>query len=83
MLLRRKRETILTPPLSPTGRKIKTLFGSGVDQKDIIGKGIRDVVRSRKGEEYQVLDPTLDEYVRFSSRVVTPVRVSFSEGSLR
>lgn len=49
---------------------------------DIIGKTVRETVRTKvredsksKGAEYRIQEPTLEEYVRLTSRIVTPVRL--------
>ncbi|ORY08701.1 S-adenosyl-L-methionine-dependent methyltransferase [Clohesyomyces aquaticus] len=40
---------------------------------DIIGKSPRQIVRSSKGCEFRVHEPTLDEYTRLTPRIVTPI----------
>lgn len=40
---------------------------------EIIGKRIRDTVKTRKGVQYRILEPTLNEYTDNSPRLVTPV----------
>ena len=46
-----------------------------VAMNDIIGKAERSVVKSVKGEQYMLHEPTLAEYILYGSRVVTPVGV--------
>lgn len=45
-----------------------------IEHANIIGKERRQIVRSSKGFEYRVHEPTLAEYVRLTPRLVTPVR---------
>ena len=66
---------ILTKSLSATGRE-KWEIGrrtDSIDQSKIIGKKIRDVVISKKGEEFRIHKPTLGEYITYCPRIVTPV----------
>ena len=66
---------LLSKPLIP-GDKFKIQYGiykDSIEVDDIVGKGVRDVVRSRKGNEYRIYEPTLAEYSSLSPRVVTPV----------
>lgn len=79
VLLLKKRDPssspILTKSLSDTGKE-KWEIGRRTDsipQSEIIGKKIRDVVRSKRGEEYRIHKPTLGEYVALCPRIVTPV----------
>ncbi|KAF9699254.1 hypothetical protein EKO04_002941 [Ascochyta lentis] len=44
-----------------------------IEHADIIGKEPRQIVRSSKGLEYRVHEPTLAEYVRLTPRLVTPL----------
>jgi tRNA (adenine57-N1/adenine58-N1)-methyltransferase len=41
---------------------------------------VRDAVRSRKGNEYRIYEPTLAEYSSLSPRVVTPVSALYVLG---
>lgn len=50
-----------------------------IEHANIIGKEPRQIVRSSKGFEYRVHEPTLAEYVRLTPRLVTPVRPMPSE----
>ncbi|KAH7360258.1 adenine-N(1)--methyltransferase [Rhexocercosporidium sp. MPI-PUGE-AT-0058] len=57
----------------------KTTLSSNSNWKDsiendqIIGKELRDVVTSRKGVNYRVLEPSLADYTDCSPRIVTPI----------
>ncbi|KAF1841667.1 S-adenosyl-L-methionine-dependent methyltransferase [Cucurbitaria berberidis CBS 394.84] len=44
-----------------------------ITHADIIGKGPRQTVRSSKGPEFRIHEPTLAEYVRLTPRLVTPI----------
>lgn len=55
-----------------TKRVIKTPRGS-IPKSRILGKQIRDVVYTTKGIPYRIHEVTLDEYVRLSERIVTPI----------
>ena len=66
---------LLSKPLVP-GDKLRIQYGiykDKIEVDDIIGKGVRDLVRSGKGNEYRIYEPTLAEYSSLSPRVVTPV----------
>jgi tRNA (adenine57-N1/adenine58-N1)-methyltransferase catalytic subunit len=54
------------------GKKIE-LTRDSISHDDILGKGIRDLVSSRKRTTYRIQEPTLDEYTDLSPRIVTPV----------
>ncbi|PVH84736.1 hypothetical protein DL98DRAFT_558164 [Cadophora sp. DSE1049] len=45
----------------------------GIENDHIIGKELREVVTSRKGVHYRILEPTLAEYTDCSPRIVTPI----------
>jgi hypothetical protein len=68
---------ILSKPLVPGGKiaDLEPRSRDSIDANDIIGKGIRDLVRSKKGTDYRIYEPTLAEYTNLSSRLVTPVRI--------
>jgi tRNA (adenine57-N1/adenine58-N1)-methyltransferase len=61
----------LSQPLCPTQR-IKVHHGS-VRHDDIVGRRVRDTVTTNKGEPFQVLEPSLNDYVVLTKRIVTPV----------
>lgn len=75
--LNRDASPILSKPLEP-GKRIEGHRGT-ILHDDIIGKRVRDVVKSltprsrRDGTEYRIYTVTLDEYVRLSRRLVTPI----------
>ncbi|KAB2571751.1 tRNA methyltransferase complex GCD14 subunit [Lasiodiplodia theobromae] len=69
---------VLTKPLQP-GVVIGTHHGN-IPHDDIIGKSVRDTILTRvrdpaqsRQTEYRIQEPTLDEYVRMSPRIVTPI----------
>lgn len=66
---------LLTKPLTP-GHRIDTHRG-GLLHADIIGKRVRDVVRTSAGRlpsaEYRLHEVKLEEYVRYVRRLVTPL----------
>ncbi|KAL1630755.1 hypothetical protein SLS54_000626 [Diplodia seriata] len=67
---RPRNQGVLTKPLKPDG-VIENHRGR-IPHSDIIGKRIRDTVRTTK-TEYRIQEPTLDEYVRMTPRIVTPI----------
>ncbi|KAF2476217.1 S-adenosyl-L-methionine-dependent methyltransferase [Lindgomyces ingoldianus] len=44
-----------------------------IEHADVIGKRRRQIVRSSKGTDYRIHEPTLAEYVRLTPRIVTPI----------
>jgi tRNA A58 N-methylase Trm61 len=68
--------SILTPPLVP--RKWVDLRFDQIFHNHIIGKRLREVVRSKKGKEYRISEPTLGEYTNLAPRIVTPVSHLFN-----
>ena len=73
LLLLRDESPLLTKPLHPTGIT-HTRFGD-VEHDSVIGKQVRDTVTTSKKWELRVRLPTLDEYVRLTPRMVTPVGI--------
>ena len=75
MLLRQKRdnshEGIL---LKLRASKELTNHHGKLPHSDIIGKHVRQIVQTNRGQQYRIHEPTLAEYVRLSPRLVTPVR---------
>lgn len=76
MLLREvhDKHLIFTKPLEQ-GKAIHSHHGY-LSHSDIIGKRVREIVQFSKGVKMRIHEPTLDEYVRYTSRLVTPVRPS-------
>ena len=78
MLLRSKLKSSSKPILSKPLRSdhsIETHRGA-IRHSNIIGTSPRDVVATTKDKaDFRVHDPTLAEYVSFTPRLVTPVRV--------
>lgn len=72
-----KGSAILSKPLVPGGRIVTggAQFKDRIEVNDVIGKGLRDVVTSKRGREYRIQEPTLAEYTTLSPRVVTPVGI--------
>lgn len=62
---------ILTKPLALNTR-IGTHKGT-ISHDDIIGKRPRDVIKTSSGAEFRIHAVSLDEYVRLTKRLVTPV----------
>lgn len=54
-----------------------------ISHTDIIGKEPRQIVQSSNGAAYRIYEPTLAEYVRFTPRIVTPVRLLRSDAAPR
>jgi tRNA (adenine57-N1/adenine58-N1)-methyltransferase catalytic subunit len=66
----------LTLPLSPGKRHPVNKGRNGhVNHDDIIGKSPRDIVQGTKAA-WRLYEPTLEEYVRLTPRIVTPVSPS-------
>ncbi len=65
---------ILTGPLLAGKTNSVELVRDTIAHDAILGKAIRDVVTSRKGIWYRILQPTLGEYTDICPRLVTPVR---------
>lgn len=74
VLLRAKQDTIDGRLVKLQTSKTENTHRGVVDHTNIIGKAARQVVRSSKGFEFRVHEPTLAEYVRLTPRLVTPVR---------
>ncbi len=85
VLLKKKGDTtatpILTKPLRSKG-KIQTPRGS-IEQSNLIGKGIRDLVSTNSKVEYRIHQPSLAEYVTLCPRLVTPVRIESSSNTVK
>lgn len=68
---------ILSRPLKP-GRRIESHKGV-IQHDDLIGKRVRDIVQAKKTRseraavDFRIHDVTLEEYVRLSRRLVTPI----------
>ncbi|KAF1366112.1 S-adenosyl-L-methionine-dependent methyltransferase [Lizonia empirigonia] len=73
VLLRAKQDTIDGRLVKLQTSKTENTHRGVVDHANIIGKEARQVVRSSKGFEYRVHEPTLAEYVRLTPRLVTPL----------
>lgn len=75
--LDRSAPPILTKPLKP-GRRIEGHRGT-IKHDDILGKRVRDIVKStttrstKDPTEWRLHNVTLEEYVRLSRRLVTPI----------
>ncbi|PTU18416.1 hypothetical protein P175DRAFT_0526162 [Aspergillus ochraceoroseus IBT 24754] len=61
----------LTKPLRK-GQKSDVRRGQ-LEHDQIIGRRVRDLVQARKGPEYRLTLPTLEEYVALTPRLVTPI----------
>ena len=79
VLLRDKKDTVDGTLLKLQAAKTTHTHRGVIDHANIIGKEPRQIVRSSKGFEYRVHEPTLAEYVRLTPRLVTPVRLLLSE----
>lgn len=64
---------ILTEPLKAgQGKNIK-VYKNRIPHEDILGKHVRSVVGENGKWPYRIHEPTLDEYVKLTPRMVTPV----------
>ncbi|KAI5847514.1 S-adenosyl-L-methionine-dependent methyltransferase, partial [Tricharina praecox] len=61
----------LTQPLA-AHKSAESHHGS-IPHTDIIGRGPRDILATRRGTEFRLTWPTLDQYVTRVPRIVTPV----------
>ncbi len=75
VLLRGKKDQVDGTLLKLQASKTTHTHRGVIDHANIIGKEVRQIVRSSKGFEYRVHEPTLAEYVRLTPRLVTPVRL--------
>jgi tRNA (adenine57-N1/adenine58-N1)-methyltransferase len=62
---------MLVGPLKPG--KTANGFHGIISHDDIIGRSPREVIATRKGTEFRITWPTLEEYVTSVKRLVTPV----------
>ncbi|KIW02702.1 uncharacterized protein PV09_06140 [Verruconis gallopava] len=62
---------LIQSPLKP-GENFITQHGA-IRHDDIIGAKLNSVVETKKGVKYTVHEPTLDEYVRMTPRLVAPI----------
>jgi hypothetical protein len=79
VLLRHIHNPTSTPVLSDrlrAGNKID-LQRDSISHDDILGKGMSDLVSSKKRIKYRISEPTLAEYTDLSPRIVTPVSSPF------
>ncbi|CAG8961508.1 hypothetical protein HYFRA_00013859 [Hymenoscyphus fraxineus] len=78
----KRAEPILSPPLSPRGYVVLSKGSDKLRGEWIIGKQLRETVRSRRGLDYRLLRPTLAEYTDLSPRLVTPIYSSDAVATL-
>ena len=78
-MLRGKKEHVDGTLLKLQAEKTTHSHRGVINHSNIIGTEARQIVRSSKGYEYRVYEPTLAEYVRLTPRIVTPVRLLSSE----
>ncbi|KAL2808373.1 S-adenosyl-L-methionine-dependent methyltransferase [Aspergillus granulosus] len=65
------RDPLLTKPLQ-RGQKSDVRRGQ-LEHDKIIGRRVRSLVQARKGPEYRITHPSLEEYVALTPRLVTPI----------
>lgn len=80
-MLRGKKEIVDGTLLKLQATKTTHSHRGVISHANIIGTEARQIVRSSKGYEYRVYEPTLAEYVRLTPRLVTPVRPLSSENA--
>lgn len=78
VLLRGKKDQVDGTLLKLQASKTTHTHRGVIEHANIIGKEVRQIVRSSKGYEYRAHEPTLAEYVRLTPRLVTPVRLLLS-----
>ncbi|CZS90093.1 related to tRNA (adenine-N(1)-)-methyltransferase [Rhynchosporium agropyri] len=67
---------IITGKLRPGGKTVISAHNKGRDHvanDDIIGRELRDIVTSKRGTSFRILEPTLAEHTDNSPRIVTPI----------
>ncbi|EPS38708.1 hypothetical protein H072_7508 [Dactylellina haptotyla CBS 200.50] len=69
--LARARDSFFLPKIKP-GEKTVTHKGN-ISHDDLIGRRVRDIVKTHTGSEYLVTFPTMDEYIVNAERIVTPI----------
>lgn len=79
VLLRPKKDAVDGTLVKLQAAKTTQTHRGVIEHANVIGKETRQIVRSSKGFEYRVHEPTLAEYVRLTPRLVTPVRLLPSE----
>ncbi|OCL04167.1 S-adenosyl-L-methionine-dependent methyltransferase [Glonium stellatum] len=74
-LLREKHDASHDGHLSKPLHSKKTIetHRGPISHTEIIGKRVRDIIKTKKGHEYRIHEPTLSEYVRYTPRSVTPI----------
>lgn len=82
VLLREKKDTVDGRLVKLQASKSTHTHRGVIEHANVIGKEPRQIVRSSKGSEYRVHEPTLAEYVRLTPRLVTPVRLLSFEHAL-
>lgn len=75
VLLREKKDTVDGKLVKLQASKSMHTHRGVIEHANVIGKEPRQIVRSSKGSEFRVHEPTLAEYVRLTPRLVTPVRL--------
>ncbi|UPX13833.1 uncharacterized protein EKO05_0004332 [Ascochyta rabiei] len=73
VLLRDKKDTSDGNLIKLQAAKTTQTHRGLIHHANVIGKEPRQIVRSSKGFEYRVHEPTLAEYVRLTPRLVTPL----------
>ncbi|KAJ4384142.1 hypothetical protein N0V86_000987 [Didymella sp. IMI 355093] len=73
VLLREKKDTVDGKLVKLQASKSTHTHRGVIEHVNVIGKEPRQLVRSSKGSEYRVHEPTLAEYVRLTPRLVTPL----------
>jgi hypothetical protein len=63
---------VLSAPLKASS-PVRLPCGDGIAASALLGRAPRSVVRSLRDVEYRVYEPTLEEHVLYSPRLVTPV----------
>ncbi|EFQ98655.1 tRNA (adenine-N(1)-)-methyltransferase [Nannizzia gypsea CBS 118893] len=72
VILNTTKGVTLTKPLKKDQKT--DVRGGYIEHNHIIGKGARDVVRTHNGRgDFRITQPTLEEYVSLTRRLVTPV----------
>ncbi|KAF3156385.1 hypothetical protein EYR41_001192 [Orbilia oligospora] len=65
------RDSVFIPNIKPG--KVNVTHKGNFSHDSLIGRRVRDVVKTNTGAEYLITFPTMEEYIVLSNRIVTPI----------
>ncbi|KAK6520746.1 hypothetical protein TWF506_000993 [Arthrobotrys conoides] len=65
------RDSVFIPNIQPG--KVNVTHKGNFSHDTLIGRQVRDVVKTNTGAEYLITFPTMEEYIVLSNRIVTPI----------